>query len=141
MVFECAWPYQPGRSLVRGQTKLPKVSKTARPRATVCSSFPRYSTPLERRYNFGSLIDSFFSSAHCSKGNNSMLTALWTVFLLLVGQQMMSATGVAYGHHPSSYGVYGTYEATSYLPAPPGQRPKCASEGDTFCSTIDYYPT
>ena len=69
-----------------------------------------------------------------------MLATLWIALLLLISQQPMNVIGVAYGDHPS-YGVYGTYEATSYLPAKPGQRPTCAAEGDTFCSTIEYYPT
>lgn len=28
-----------------------------------------------------------------------------------------------------------------YIPAPPGQRPHCAKEGQTFCEQVDYYPT
>lgn len=27
-----------------------------------------------------------------------------------------------------------------FLPAPPGQRPRCARPGDTFCESLDLYP-
>lgn len=39
-------------------------------------------------------------------------------------------------HHHHSYS-----SSQSYLAAPPGKRPSCAGESDTFCTTIDYYPT
>ena len=31
-------------------------------------------------------------------------------------------------------------EYEPFLPAPPGQRPKCAKPGDTFCERLDNYP-
>ena len=35
---------------------------------------------------------------------------------------------------------YGKGMSKLYLPAPPGERPPCAKEGETYCDEVDYYP-
>ncbi|GAB6025584.1 hypothetical protein CHUAL_011312 [Chamberlinius hualienensis] len=59
-------------------------------------------------------------------------------------------TAPAYVPIQQAYTVayYPTYQPSTpqppsgpYVPAPPGQRPYCAKEGQTYCEEIEYYPT
>lgn len=74
-------------------------------------------------------------------------------YVLDDSQEDNVAPGTAYvPMQPTGYTVayYPTYPPTPsptpppvgpYLPAPPGHRPYCAKEGETYCENIDYYPT
>lgn len=63
---------------------------------------------------------------------------LLVAFLFQLATQLTNGNPGSYGHSKPHYHSHGSQP---YLPAPNGKRPTCAGPSDTFCTTIDYYPT
>lgn len=128
-------------------------------------SLPLHFTKLARVFNDPYFCPCFRTCLHTSCGGGLLsagvsyrflLQTVWALPPLLLLLQLprlvlVQAVGHADSHHCRHYGgcyphaQQGPYphgpRSSPYVPAPPGETPRCARPGATFCEAADHYPT